>query len=287
MLNYLQNALGRHSSQPQIHYVDCGVDKVVYTLPKSRREDLPSVLAFAMPKSGSVLLDRMLREVCAELKLSYVSIMEEFFRLGIPDNLFPADTANIFVGQGYCYGGFRYLPKSFEIPIIGEAKKILLVRDPRDMLVSHYFSMLKSHPERGKALQSSEQKMKSRELAQELAIDDYALRMAKRFLIFLQHYQHLCETEQVKVYRYEDVIYRKADWLSDICAFFDWPVAASACATIAARHDVIPSAEDEANHIRQVHPGNYKKKLQPATIEQLDAEFAATMQFFGYEERGN
>ncbi len=275
--------LFRTRSEAEIRYLDCGKEKVIYTLPKTARPDLPSVLAFAMPKSGSVLLDRLLRDLTATLELPYVSIMEEFFKLGIPDNLFPKETSVIFKSRGYCYGGFRYLPKSFEIPILPEVKKILLIRDPRDMLVSHYFSMLKSHPERGKKLQSSDTRMKSRDLALETPIDEYVLRMRKRFKIFLDHYQHLCETDVVKIYRYEDIIYDKAAWVEDICRYFDWPVDRSVQKKIAKRHDVIPKAEDDTQHVRQVHPGNYAKKLTPETIRDLTDYFADCMTFYGYD----
>lgn len=274
--------LFRSKTDAEIRYVDCGKEKVIYTLSKTSRDDLPSVLAFAMPKSGSVLLDRLLRELTATMKLPYVSIMEEFFKLGIPDNLFPKETSVIFRPNGYCYGGFRYLPKSFEIPIVHDVKKILLIRDPRDMLVSHYFSMLKSHPERGKKLDSSDTRMKSRDLAQETLIDDYVLRMRKRFKIFLDHYQHLCETDDVKIYRYEDIIYDKVAWVEDICRYFDWPIDPSVQEKIAKRHDVIPKAEDDSQHVRQVHPGNYAKKLKPETIDALTEYFEDSMTFYGY-----
>lgn len=153
------------------------------------------------------------------------------------------------------------------------------------MLVSHYFSMLKSHPERGKKLQSSDTRMKSRDLALETPIDEYVLRMRKRFKIFLDHYQHLCETEDVKIYRYEDIIYDKAAWVEDICRYFDWPIEQSVSEKIAKRHDVIPKAEDDTQHVRQVHPGNYAKKLTPETIEALTEYFAECMTFYGYDPK--
>jgi hypothetical protein len=52
---------------------------------------------------------------------------------------------------------------------------------------------------------------------------------------------------------------------------------------IAARGDVFPDKENYEEHIRQVHPGNYKKKLEPKTIRALDDILAADMAPFGYE----
>jgi hypothetical protein len=268
---------------PSILYDDGGRDRVVFTLPEATNTEVNSVLAFAMPKSGSVLLDRILRDLTPQVGLTYVSIMEEFFNLGIPDNLVPPSTAGIFLPKGYCYGGFRYFPRKFEIPIVPKVKKILLIRDPRDMLVSHYYSMLKSHPERGK-LVAGDNRMKSRDLANELDIDSYVRRMAKRFNIFLQNYRLLCEKEDVRQYRYEDVIYEKPAWIANMCSYFGWAIPTAVIEEIAKRHDIIPMAEDDNQHIRQVHPGNYKKKLASDTITELTDYFSDTLDFYGYSK---
>lgn len=267
---------------PGIRYDDNGDERVIFTLPRTKRPDMPSVLLFALPKSGSTLLDRMIREASAEAGLTYVSIMEEFFKLGIPDNLIPPSTSEIFLDKGYCYGGFRNFPRRFEIPILAGAKKVLLVRDPRDMLVSHYYSMKTSHPERGKVLKSSTTKMRMRDLAQEMDIDTYVIEAAKGFMTYMNDYVDVCRKHDIKIYRYEDVIYEKKAWLADICQYMGWTVSDRVIAKIVAKHDQIPTAENESQHIRQVHPGNYKTKLKPETIKVLTDTFAGPMQVFGY-----
>lgn len=268
---------------PNIRFDDNGDERIVFTLPRAKQPGLPSVLLFALPKSGSTLLDRMVREVSAEAGLTYVSIMEEFFKLGIPDNLIPPATSEIFLEKGYCYGGFRYLPRAFNIPIMASAKKVLLVRDPRDMLVSHYFSMKSSHPAPGKTLKSTSIKMGMRDLAQELDIDAYVMGAVNRgFINFLTDYVDVCGKHDFKIYRYEDVIYEKKAWLTDICQYLGWTVSDRVIARTVAKHDQFPSAENESKHIRQVHPGNYKTKLKPETIAALTETFAGPMQVFGY-----
>lgn len=278
--------LFRTKPKAEIRYMDNGKDKVVFALPKTGRADLPSVLAFTMPKSGSVLLDRLLCDLTATLKLPYVSIMEEYFKLGISDDLIPKETSAIFKPKGYCYGGFRYLPKKFEIPILHDVKKIVLVRDPRDMLVSDYFSMVRNSPTYGKKRENLETSEKSEDFDQETPIDEYVLHLRERFKAFLDQYQHLCETDDLKIYRYEDVIYDKVAWIDDICRYFDWPIDRSTQQIIAERYDVIPITENGGKLVRQVHPGNYAKKLKPDTIDKLDDYFADCMIFYGYERKG-
>ncbi|CFX55972.1 protein of unknown function [Candidatus Filomicrobium marinum] len=269
---------------PSVEFDDGGERRVLFTLPPTDRSDLPSALVFAMPKSGSVLLDGIMRKLSASAGVTYVSIMQEYFAIGLPDKNMPADTSAIFLPRGYCYGGFRYFPRRFDIPILKQSRPVLLVRDPRDMLVSHYFSMRDSHPEPGKVLKSVNANMSMRDLARALEIDDYVKRAAETFRAFLMNYRILlCGVCETRMYRYEDVIYQKPDWVAGLAAHFGWDISRDVVDAIAAQHDVIPSDEVDTRHIRQVHPGNYIKKLRPETIRWLDDYFKEEMAFFGYK----
>jgi hypothetical protein len=52
---------------------------------------------------------------------------------------------------------------------------------------------------------------------------------------------------------------------------------------VARKYDVIPTVEKQDKHIRQVHPGNYKAKLKPDTIERLNTSLAGFLTHHGYE----
>lgn len=252
---------------PRIVFDDSGDKKLLFELPAPGSANLPSVAVFAMPKAGSVMLDRIMRDLSAHVGLTYVSIMEEFFRIGLPDANMPMETSEIFVETGYCYGGFRYFPRRFEIPILDTARPVLLVRDPRDMLVSHYYSMRESHPEPGRTLSSVSSKMSMRDWARELEIDDYTHKASETFRRFLTNYRTiLCAKYDTKVYRYEDIIYAKTDWVSDLAEHFGWDLPGDLAADIAKKQEIIPKKEAPNQHVRQVHPGNFKSKLRPDTL---------------------
>lgn len=270
---------------PSVSFKDGDEERVIFTLPPTDRPELPSVTVFAMPKSGSVLLDGIMRMLCDDVGLTYVSIMQEYFTIGLPPAQMPAETSEIFLPKGYCYGGFRHMPMTFDIPIVSQSRPVLLVRDPRDMLVSHYFSLRDSHPEPGRALKTASVSMSMRDLARTLDIDDYVMgQAAEQFRSFLAQYRTmLCAKHDVKVYRYEDIIYDKPKWVADLVAHFGWTVSPALIDAIAAHFNVIPDDEKTNHHIRQVHPGNYLKKLKPETIERLNDFFAEDMAFFGYQ----
>ncbi len=268
---------------PSITVREGDEEKTIFTLPFSDRGEWQSGIAFAVRKSGSVMLNRILKALCEHRNIPFVSIPDAFFRWGVPLDEAPEDTSKLFKPNGYFYGGFRRWPVAFDIPILSTARSVLLLRDPRDRLVSDYYSMRESHSEPGKSLRGVREEVTWREKARSMDIDAYVREMAPSVRTDLERYRdELCAKYPVKIYRYEDVIYNKRDWIGDLVSHYGWDVPADVIAEIAAENDVIPESEDTANHVRQVHPGNYRDKLSPATIDFLTDYFQGVMGDFGY-----
>jgi len=267
-----------------IDYDDAGVVKTIFTLPPTKSPDKQSVYAFSLPKAGSVLLDTIMRALSERVGITYVSLMGEIFKLGLAEQSVPSSASKVFVDNGYCFGGFRAYPKTFEIPNLAAGKSILLLRDPRDMLVSHYFSMRSSHADPGKVLTTSRESLPRRDRARLMSVDEYALDLASYYVRQLARYIDVLEAnrDSFTVFRYEDVIFDKRTWVMDICNALGWDVPERARDRIADKNDVVPRAENEAKHIRQVSPGDGMRKLQPKTIKKLNALFEPQLVYFGY-----
>ena len=276
---------GMSDEQITIEYNDAGVVKTIFTLPPSKSPETPSTYAFSLPKAGSVLLDSIMHAVSDHIGVTYVSLMGTFFNMGLAEQDVPEATSRVFADHGYCFGGFRAFPKTFEIPNLSTKESILLVRDPRDMLVSHYFSMRSSHPDPGKVLTTSRTSLPRRDKALVMSADEYALDMANYYVRRLDRYIDALKAnrDRFTLFRYEDVIFNKRSWVADICSALDWDVPARVINRIADRNDIVPRAEDEAKHIRQVTPGDGMRKLQPETVEKLNNLFAKQLDYFGYE----
>lgn len=275
---------GTTREQITIEYDDAGVTKTIFTLPPTKSLDTPSVYVFSLPKAGSVLLDNIMRELAEQVGVTYVSLMGEFFQIGLAEQDVPSSTAKVFADNGYCFGGFRAFPKTFEIPNLATRKSIFLLRDPRDMLVSHYFSMRSSHARPGNALTTSMKSLPRRDEALMMSVDEYALDLASYYVRQLSRYIEVFERhpENITVFRYEDVIFEKRSWIAGICKALDWEVSERASNKIADKNDVVPRSENEAKHIRQVTPGDGIRKLQPETIEKLNELFEPQLAYFGY-----
>lgn len=242
--------------------------------------NIPSFFVFAVPKSGSVLQDKVFEDICSELNIPLVSIAKTAFHQGVEEGNFNAEICDIFASQGYGYYGFRYLPNYLKKFDLSSFKKFLLIRDPRDILVSHYFSMKKSHAipegEMGERLLQQRRKMQS------LTIDQYVREKAQSFSKIFQSYI-IIENNLLKVFKYEDIVFNKKAWIQDILRFLNLDLDLETIEKIADKHDVFPQIESPNAHIRKVTPGDHREKLQPETINFLNKIFQKTLLKYGYK----
>lgn len=251
--------------------------------------EAPSVLAMSLAKAGSTLLYGMLQSLAPHAGLAYFSLEDQLFALGVPPNDRPPAASRLFRDRGYLYGGFRSFPH-YDIPILGRARGVFLMRDPRDMIVSLYYSIAQSHrvPEREGAASSggggANYMRQGRSEAARLTLDQYCASAVIQYAKLLEGYlaAGILRRPNIAIYRYEDVIFEKRAWLGDICRWYDWPITPGVRNAVADRFDIVPEATDPAAHIRQVKPGNYRAELSPAGIELVERSLRPFMRIFGY-----
>jgi hypothetical protein len=242
----------------------------------------PSVFAFSLAKAGSTLLNDLLRVLAPAAGLAFFSLEDEMFARGVGAPLDWPAAARLFHRQGYCYGGFRAMPRH-ALPPLAECRAVLLVRDPRDMIVSQFHSFRASHvvPE-GAGPDHPMRRAREAALRQSLAqfAPGAAQRFARRFEGYLA--QGFASREATAVFRYEEVVFRKRDWVEALCAWFGWSLPEPVRAEAASRFDILPAVADPARHIRQVHPGNHRTEMDAETIRRVEAALGEAMAAFGY-----
>lgn len=252
----------------------------------------PSVFSFSMAKAGSTLLYNMLSQLAPSAGLTYFSIEDYLFSHNISPVNRPGDIGGVIRSQGYCFGGFRQYP-AFRVPGLNKAKATFLVRDPRDMITSLYFSLLGSHripqvetPAKGagEPAGAAERMLEARARLQTMDINTFARRSVNTYLKIFEGYvaQGFAWRPNVAIYRYEDVIFAKDEWVSDLCQWYGWDVDAARRRQIAAMFDERPSEERPMEHIRQVTPGNHQAHLTKATTTQIEDALGEYMRLFGY-----
>ncbi|MBE9550245.1 MAG: sulfotransferase domain-containing protein [Proteobacteria bacterium] len=221
-------------------------------------------------------MDNMVSAYCKPLEIPTFSLFNSAFDEGIPTNEIQEDAGVCFSSEGMFYLGFRHYP-AFDLNLAG-ARSVLLVRDPRDMLVSMYYSVVKSHviPEKNKNF------LRSRHAAEQMSVDEFVLNKSALYVNNFKKYRRKLPAETLTTYRYEDVIYEKEVWLRQIVADLELPLDRKLISRTVKQFDIIPEHEDQDQHIRQVHPGNYQVKLQPETIEILNDKLSAFLSYYNY-----
>ena len=255
--------------------------EIRYT-PPTRSE---TFYCIALHKSGSVLFDNLVKGICAAGGQSYLDIEVQLFAQGL--NFSHCDHLLLdFCGRpGFVYSGFRGLWQLMLLRRFRESRKLMLVRDPRDIAISFYHSMAKSHtlPTGGAVREAI---IEQRNRAQSAGPSEYVLQggvdgVFANFNAFANISRNRSSGEW-KVFRYEDVIYRKLDWAKEIAAQIMIDLPEETLAAIVARDDVFPEKEDPSKHIRRVHPGGYREALSPEAIAYIEKRCAAGMEVFAY-----
>jgi len=183
--------------------------KQIFSLSESKNPDMDSAFFMSVHKSGSTLLNNMIRTCCERLNLDFVDIQSTFFNSGVPDGDIPGETSKIFKQKGYIYSGFRYFPHQYEIPCLKDCKVVLLIRDPRDAVVSQYFSLSKSHPLPGNDVgdEMRDQMIEARNKVLGMDINEFTIKEVGGFVNKLEAYSKLMsEHENIRLFQYEEII---------------------------------------------------------------------------------
>ena len=260
-------------------------DAIFSALP-DRDADFGRCFAFSVHKSGSTMLGKMIADVCRRRDLPNVSIPNFFFSEGISAQDWKDDArlAPVFT-RDILYYGFRFLPPVLQDPQVGLRKSrfVLLVRDPRDALVSQYFSYGKASGSHAVPKKNAEAFIAVREALPERSIDEYVIDVSRQLRNKLTAYRDHLNFDLGLVRRYEDVFFDKKTFLREIFEHFGVDVPRGVIAKVAAKHDIRPEQEDETRHIRKGTPGDHQEKLLPETIEKLNDTFRKIGRFYGYE----
>jgi hypothetical protein len=238
-------------------------------------------------KSGSTLLNRICATLARFNSVNFVDIAGTFFQNNIPVSDWINEPAvRRALRPGNAYGGFRNLPICFVgTGVFRNARKLLLVRDPRDALVSEFFSNAYSHsiPASENAAEGvSGNILLERKKALESSIQEYVLARAPLMKRTFMEYEPIMQDPQALILKYEDVVFRKREMIDSILAHFRWASGHHAITKLLDKVDIRPTEENPTAFIRKVTPGDHREKLSHEAIARLDIELREPLGLFGY-----
>jgi hypothetical protein len=252
-------------------------------LPASDRADFRSCFVFAFPRSGSVLVNNVVTALAAACNVPAFDVPGHFHTAGIDFDHWQCDWRQLFPEYGYCFTGFRYVPSSIPIADLASGqKKLLIVRDPRDMLVSLYYSIKLSHHFASDGTRQFAEGVGRLKQEVEADIDSFCLGHAESYLAVLRAYMDIARSPDTLILRYEDFIYDKVGLARSVSDWFLLDVPPDRLAPLVAFQERVPEADRPDSHIRQVHPGDHRRKLAPETVTALDGILVDFLKIFGY-----
>ena len=256
-----------------------------------------NVIVFTTHKAGSMLLHRVLQDVCEKNNIPYYSPNQE------PDKQLPFD--RIFNGEDFiaertgCFGPLRFFVPSTALE---SANIILHLRDPRDVLTSMFFSYCFMHPG------EIEANTGYRKEVAEAGIDKFVLDMSDENFTryrgeygtgsrygryignirdrYITYFREIIRKPNAVLISYEEMVVNFGSWLRKFLAAFELADADETYRRVSSRHakTVKPSGEDIWSHKRKVTPGDYKEKLRPETISELNRRFSEVLGALGYSD---
>ncbi len=247
----------------------------------------PAYFVLGIRRSGSSVLNSICEALARENGYHFLDVGGGFFFQNIPLPSWRHDPAlPALLQPGNVYGGFRNLPFALlDAPLFRNGHKLLLVRDPRDALVSEYFSIAYSHPIPEPDTQRAEvHEMMHRDRARALrrSVEDHVLSSAPLMSNTMLEYGAIMGLPLTKVLRYEDFILEKGKLIRTVAGHFGWNANAQLIDLILQWADVVPVAENPQAFIRKVIPGDHRNKLSTDVIARLNQILADPLRMFGY-----
>jgi hypothetical protein len=249
----------------------------------------PSILHFSVNKSATQYVKSLLSRAGTENGMTAVHLHGYSFNSDFPflDHLSVEEMRPyqyLFKPHGYVYSVFGGAIEA--IPSMENYRTVLMIRDPRDVLTSMYYSSAYSHsvPE----VTSNKRKafLESRAHTRELTIDEFVLENAERERAIYQRYTDLFVKKQAALYltRYEDMITDFDAWFKGLLAYCKLEVTPALHQTIFAEAQKIrPAKENIYSHVRKGMPGDYREKLRPKTVDALNQIFAQVLKGYRYD----
>ncbi|MGB1930122.1 MAG: hypothetical protein ACPHO8_12500 [Mariniblastus sp.] len=176
---------------------------------------------------------------------------------------------------------FEPLESTFDHPT--NCYRIFHVRDPRDILISEYFSFGWIHPTQDSDLDQV------RKSLQKMSIDDYVLHHCTQREIPLERkfssiVERTLDPNFETVVTYETMVTNFSKWLSRVVPVFGIRHSKLAIMQLAWRYrKEFHTKKETMTHKRCITPGDHRRKLKSSTIDRLNLRFESILTKFGYE----
>ncbi|MEN0048635.1 MAG: sulfotransferase domain-containing protein [Bacteroidota bacterium] len=249
-----------------------------------------SILHFSLNKSATQYVKKVLNQAASSLGMSTANLNGYAFHSDFPylDLLSKKEFEQyqyLFKPKGYLYSVFGGM-----IDGLGNLENylvVLMIRDPRDIVVSSYYSTAYSHPLPSKNSNKAENFYEKRTTTQQMSVDEYALQESEIVLEVYNRYIELLLKKHPTCYvtKYEDMVNDHEKWLNDLFSYCRLEIDVSLKNQLLQQNKRLkPKAENVNDHMRKGVAGDFLEKLQSTSISILNDKFAHILEQFDYKK---
>ena len=246
-----------------------------------------SAIFYTTHKCASTFVDRLFELILKNSDYSFVdyagAILQAGDKLdvGTPyENFLEQTYSDLYSLQGKIYGPQR---KPLDFPGRDKFKHIFFLRDPRDVLISSYFSSGFTHREPSNTA-DREVFINKRKNIQQIGLDVYTLEEANSWIIPLyRQYKQLRDTSESNIYlKYDLFIENTSEFIQKISKYLNINPSKKNIDLLVGEANPIQDVE-VMKHQRSGKTGQYLEKLHPDTVEKLNYTLAKTLADWEFE----
>lgn len=260
--------------------------------PPTERHDRKPMALLSTHKAGSTIANRILATLHAQIGVPHIDMAGIAWQRGRKPDVFILEHIGLFDRPGYYFGALRP-------PIVGQMgnfrgqRIVVQVRDPRDCVVSNFFSTAFGHVE-PPAGETRDDFVKNRQILRNRLsrgrpvkqINKFALGSARNYAEHFESLRRIADGHpDCFISKYEDMVLRTDAWIERLAEFLQIPLTPSYRAAVAPLLDFSADKEVQERLKRQVLPGDHVRKLQPETIAAITETLRTQLQAFGYPDR--
>lgn len=248
----------------------------------------PSIIHFSFNKAATQYIKSILKRCVVENGMVPVDIHAYSFHTNFPyfDQLLPEEMEkykHIFKKEGYMYSSFGAMIEN--IPDLEKYKVLFITRDPRDILVSLYYSVAYSHTAPDKDGDKYDLFLAQRTEARDSTIDKHVISESDRLYTYFIRYQSLLLDKYKNTYltSYEQMATDFKKWLDALLEYCELDVSRELYKSLLEENERSKTKKENIyKQLRKGQPGDYKEKLKRETINYLDKKFESILSRFHY-----
>lgn len=237
------------------------------------------VLFHALHKSASMFLFKLFFRLSKERRMQFYSqnLKVRTNHLVTPD-----------IDHDFCFGPIRHFKThklNFDAHV--DVRRIFQLRDPRDILVSEYYSFGWRHTEN----RFGEKERLTRDRIKNQTLEEYVLEEEGASFDLTKRLDDLLRASKkpgTTFVSYEQMVNDFPGWLQQVMEPFGFPESGLRSKKMLFRKycwkykNNFSADPSDSSHKRNVKPGEHRLKLKPATIRELNRRFDPYREFFDF-----